>query len=259
MMKKTKILLGLLLLLYGFSTRAQPLFSITTSPVDSMTLGQADPFTYIEPTSFLVNESTTPLILYWQLITDTTFYPNDWTFFSIADNFLVRAPASGVFQHAVQHTAPIAPGDSSVMKLLVNVPVTSPNGGGGLFKIKVFDTLQTQVDTMVYRICKGVGCIFPAYGPGGPSSIRDLSAGNALFSVYPNPVTDKAYIKMKETLVRPSELTLYLYDYTGRLAGQQVLKSVQEQVQLAQYKPGLYFIRLYEKGKYLGGQKIIRH
>lgn len=248
----------LALLFTGFTTKAQPVFSITTSPVDSMTLGQADPFTFIHPTSYLVNESAATLTLYWQLITDSTFYPGDWSFFGIADNFLVRAPSSGVFQHAVQLTAPIAPGDSSVMKLLVNVPVTSPNGGGGLYKIKVFDSLQTQVDTMVYRICKGVGCIFPAYRTGEGTGANNLDIDKAAVSLYPNPAAGRVYVRLRDVTLKPGDVTLMLYDYMGRLVLQQKLSASKEDINLRGYSPGVYLIKLYNKNKYLGGQKIIK-
>lgn len=258
MTKKTKAIFMLVLLFSGFTVRAQPVFSITTSPVDSVTMGQASPYGYIEMTSYLINQSAAPVSLSWQLITDTSTYADDWSFFSIADNFLVRSPMSGVFQHAVQATAPIAPGDSSDMRLFIHVPVTSPYGSTGLFKIKVFDSLQTQIDTMVYRICKGTGCTLPAYGPGGPSGTHDVSPGSTRISVYPNPVTDKVYVKLQDIKENPSDLSAVLFDYTGRLLFQQRLASAREGISLGTYSPGMYFIRLYQKGKYLGGQKIIK-
>lgn len=256
MIKKISAIFILALLFTGFASRAQPVFSITAIPVDSMTLGADD--RYLEVTNFVINQTTSPLSLNWQLITDTSNFPSlDWTFVGIADNFLVRLD-TWLLQHVVQKTAPIAAGDSTIIKLIVRVPVSSPNGSAGLFKIKFFDSLQTQVDTGVYRICKGVGCIFPAYRPGEGTGASSLDLKNASVSLYPNPAADRVYVQLRDLKMKPADVSLMLYDYTGRLVVQQQLNTQKEELNLQKYSPGMYFIKLYHRDNYLGGQKIIK-
>ncbi len=253
-----KMTCALLFLLAGLHSNAQPVFSITTIPVDSTTMGTAPNMGILEPVTYLVNHTSNPLALRWQLLTDTSSYAPDWTFLGVADNYLVRAPGpSGpLFNHAVMKTDTISPGDSSVLKLLVWVPDTSPNGSNGIFKIRVFDSLLTQADTAVFRICKGTGCIYPPiYGPGGGgnTATHDIIKGAASFSLYPNPASAKVYLRLPGSKVQTGAIRAEVYDYTGRLLLQQ---KTDDAIDLEPIRPGIYLVRLYQGDQYLGCRKL---
>lgn len=259
MLQKIKTALALLLLLAGSTAGAQPVFHITASPVDSTLIGSGQPMDEVEPTTYLVNQTSNPIQLRWQLITTSASYAADWIFWGAADNLMVRAPEpSPFFDHDTMVTDVIQPGDSSQLKIIVRIPATSPNGSNGFFKIKVFDSLQTQVDTAVFRICKGGGCTFPPYSSsGGGTGMNKLQTSTTAFTLYPNPATDKAYISLSNPKPLPPGIRAELYDYTGRLLLQQALDATAT-IDLHNIHPGMYMIRLYQRDQYLGSQKISR-
>lgn len=258
MFAKIKMTCALLLLLSGFATRAQPVFSITTTPVDSTTMGAPQYTSVLEVVTYLVNQTAIPRKLKWQLITGTSSFAPDWELMGVADNYLVRAPGpqSPLVNHIIMETDTIQPGDSSILKLLVWVPDTSPNGSNGIFKIRVFDSLPTQVDTAVFRICKGVGCIYPPiYGPGGGGNTAtpDITKGAVAFSLYPNPAAGKVYIRLPDGKAQAGAIRAAVYDYTGRLLLQQNTGAA---IDLEHIRPGMYLVRLYQGDQYLGCRKL---
>lgn len=102
----------------------------------------------------------------------------------------------------------------------------------------------------------GASMTFPPDPP--PVSVRDIMATEIQFSLYPNPASGQVYISLQNFEGNTSDITLSLYDYTGRLLLQQELNSLQKTIGLADFRPGMYFIRVYWKGQCLGSQKMIK-
>lgn len=132
-------------------------------------------------------------------------------------------------------------------------------GGDKIYKI---DTALTA-----YQLKCTLPVLYTAFGASSfvfppdplPVSVRDVTAPEIQFNLYPNPAREQVYISLQNFAGNTSEITLSLYDYTGSLLSEQQLKTAKESIDMSKHRPGLYFVRLYQKGKYIGGQKMIKY
>lgn len=248
-MIKSISVFAIVLMAFGFTASAQPVFTFTAGRVDSVTTGHNDDsLEYMQ--SYVVNVGTAPVMLRWQLITGAANRPVEWHLMGIADNQAVRPQVILEPDPHIEQTALLQPGDTSLMLVVVKVDRSMPDGLG-TFKIKVFDSLQTQVDTLSFYLCKGTNCNSLLGAPA-------LSQPNVILNLFPNPATDKVYLELANLQGKPEQAEVQLFNYTGRLLKQQKLKSTQETIDLAPYPPGLYLVRLRYKGQDTGVHKIIK-
>jgi hypothetical protein len=92
--------------------------------------------------------------------------------------------------------------------------------------------------------CSGVTITYP-------TSIKELN--NSMFSIHPNPARNTFTISWEELNIEDGILNIY--DVTGRVVHQQILTSVNQQINNS-FSPGIYFIKVTE-GEKVYQQKLV--
>lgn len=72
------------------------------------------------------------------------------------------------------------------------------------------------------------------------------------FSVFPNPANDILHVKIKES---DENIQLILRNMNGQILSQTVISASQQEIDVSNYKPGMYFLELYNKD---GLRKILK-
>jgi hypothetical protein len=80
-----------------------------------------------------------------------------------------------------------------------------------------------------------------------------VGAGNT-FVLFPNPVTSTLQLLSKA----PLEREMLIFDITGRLVRNYLLTNMQESIDISQLTPGVYVVAIYENGKRVFVQKVVK-
>jgi hypothetical protein len=72
--------------------------------------------------------------------------------------------------------------------------------------------------------------------------IPDISPAGA-FELYPNPATDKVVITLKET-IPPKPIKVLIMDAQGKILGERKLNKQVTELDMDQFSPGIYYVRL---------------
>lgn len=84
------------------------------------------------------------------------------------------------------------------------------------------------------------------------TSVQDMS-----ITAYPNPATDFLTLDLKDS--KPGELHFYLYSLDGSLLQNKKITSTRTLIDMAEYSPSTYFIRVLEGKKEVKKFKIVKN
>lgn len=88
-----------------------------------------------------------------------------------------------------------------------------------------------------------------------PDTFEVDSSDNKL-QIFPNPARD--VVTVIATGHNSAELSLAVFSVAGLKAGEYSLKPGEQSLSLANYRAGMYFAKLYQNGKMVGYQKIVK-
>lgn len=74
-------------------------------------------------------------------------------------------------------------------------------------------------------------------------------------TIFPNPITDRAIIKVSKT--KSQNLTMEFYDTFGREVKQLQINNVETEILRSDFEIGVYFYRLFDNNKLVGQGKLI--
>ncbi len=235
-----------MLLLLSFAVKAQT-FSFTASQIDSITTGSINDDDRKIMTGYVKNNSNTSIQLYCQLVSNEYNSPCNWHLIAICNNVLCWTEPSP------KRMAPIVVNDSGIIQLFVLAPVNAPDGIGD-FYIRVFDSAQTQVDTMFFRLHKGLaGPDCDSTTGGAITSVSPISKNDDLLKLYPNPAYNKITIALNEKV---TAATICITDIAGRvqLRRRVMLNNKTASLDIVPLPPGMYFVKVInDKGTVIGG------
>lgn len=239
-----KLFLAIAISLMSSAGFAQNMFSITANPVDSFTTGTTDTLGLMM-LSHVINNTSSTLALNWEIISDSTDRPSGWIFTQFCDInacYLVP-PLEGVWVEPGGCLIPA--GLNSQLAVWGTAPTWAPDGIG-TFKLKVYDTALTQIDTVIINLHKG--------GVG----INDKRNKIATLNVYPNPATEKIVLNLNEYSSGTDNAILSVYNILGRCVMQQNIKKRQQIIDISALPKGVYWLKLHQIGKGLGTCKLVK-
>ncbi len=104
-----------------------------------------------------------------------------------------------------------------------------------------------EISTPTVSVSEG----FISSGIGEPLSINDNQLSDINISIYPNPTNGYLYITTDIVLSR-----IELFDVLGKRVCQ--YSSFQSPIEVLQFKPGIYFLKLFKNEKFLVKRIIIQ-
>lgn len=87
------------------------------------------------------------------------------------------------------------------------------------------------------------------------TGLRNIAYNNASVNIYPNPISDKAYI----SIGNKNEAQFFMYDMTGRMVNSLVISNGEAVIEKGNLQQGVYFFRLVDAaGAVSTGKVVIR-
>jgi hypothetical protein len=81
---------------------------------------------------------------------------------------------------------------------------------------------------------------------------------NLNISAFPNPTTDYLTLKIANDAIQETRFTMALYDVNGRVIKQQVIVANETTIEMANFVPATYFLRVISDNKEVKTFKIIK-
>ncbi|MBI9068929.1 MAG: T9SS type A sorting domain-containing protein [Salinivirgaceae bacterium] len=90
------------------------------------------------------------------------------------------------------------------------------------------------------------------------SEVTGISVTNIILkmSVYPNPTTDVLQLKVERDI--QENMSCQLFDINGKLLKTQNNLAIETQIEMSEYKQGVYFLKIIENNKQIKTFKIIK-
>ena len=135
----------------------------------------------------------------------------------------------------------------------VNVTGGNASGSGG--------SASYSVGQVAYQIHIGtngsvaVGVQQP-YEISVETAIEEVKGINLSVSAYPNPTTD--YLELKVESEKLKDLSYQLYDMNGKLLQNKKLTGTETQIDMSNYVPATYFVKVIQGSKEVKTFKIIK-
>jgi len=89
------------------------------------------------------------------------------------------------------------------------------------------------------------------------TAINDLEVSGIELSVYPNPTNSFLSIEVKADKQR--DLLLCLFDINGRLILQKKMEGNKQTINMQNYKPAIYILKVTEGNKEINTYQIVKH
>ena len=136
----------------------------------------------------------------------------------------------------------------------VNATGGNASGSGGSASYSVGQVVYTTNTGTNGSVSQGV------QQPYEISTVTGLEKGksiNLLITAYPNPITD--YLTLEVKGIKPSNLNFQLYDIDGKLLQIGKLIGAKTQIDMSNYVPSTYFLRVISENKSIKKFKIVKN
>jgi hypothetical protein len=90
-----------------------------------------------------------------------------------------------------------------------------------------------------------------------PFGIQENNLNTLIFSIYPNPTNGNAMFSLAGNI--KGDLRLDVFTISGRLVEVFDLNQAEQPLSLENYRAGMYYAKLYQNGKLIGCQKIVKY
>jgi hypothetical protein len=126
----------------------------------------------------------------------------------------------------------------------VNVTGGNASGSGGSASYSVGQVVYTTNTGTNGSVAQGVQ---QPYEISVVTGIEEAKGINLTVTAYPNPTTD--YLELKVESEKLTDLSYQLYDMTGKLLQNKKLTGTETQIDMSNYVPATYFVRVYAVGR----------
>ncbi len=142
--------------------------------------------------------------------------------------------------------------------------ITLPGSGPSLVGFSRYGAYKLNTQNASYQpLCDSLPV---ALGVSGAAYIGSPPGGTGIdpgplklrLNLYPNPARNEVQVQLDNFNGTAAELSLCLYDYTGRLMMCRSLTATSETISLGGYSTGLYIIRLVYQGNTVAVEKLVR-
>jgi len=135
----------------------------------------------------------------------------------------------------------------------VNATGGNASGSGGTASYSVGQVVYTTNTGTSGSVAQGVQ---QPYEISVITGIEEAKGINLSVSAYPNPTTD--YLQLKVESEKLNDLSYQLFDMNGKLLQNQKLSGTENQINMGNYVPSTYFVRVTSGSQSIKEFKIIK-
>ncbi len=136
----------------------------------------------------------------------------------------------------------------------VNATGGNASGSGGTASYSVGQVVYTTNTGTSGSVAQGVQ---QPYEISVITGIEEAKGINLSVSAYPNPTTD--YLQLKVESEKLNDLSYQLFDMNGKLLQNQKLSGTETQINMGNYVPSTYFVRVSSGNQSIKEFKIIKN
>jgi hypothetical protein len=135
----------------------------------------------------------------------------------------------------------------------VNATGGNGSGSGGSVSYSVGQVVYTTNTGTTGSVAQGVQ---QPYEISVVTGLEEAKGINLSVSAYPNPTTD--FLQLKVESEKLKDLSFQLYDMNGKLLQNKKLTGTETQIDMSNYVPATYFVRVIAESKSIKEFKIIK-
>jgi hypothetical protein len=135
----------------------------------------------------------------------------------------------------------------------VNATGSNASGGGGSVSYSVGQVFYTTNTGTNGSVAQGVQQAFEISVVTGIDEAKGI---NLSVTAYPNPTTN--YLQLKVESEKLKDISFQLYDMNGKLLQTNKLTGIETQIDMSNYVPATYFVRVIAESKSIKEFKIIK-
>jgi hypothetical protein len=133
----------------------------------------------------------------------------------------------------------------------INATGGDASGSGGSASYSVGQVVYTTNTGTNGSVAEGVQQL---YEISVVTAIEEAKGINISVTAYPNPTTD--YLELKVKSEKLKDLSYQLYDMTGKLLQNKKLTGTETQIDMSNYVPATYFVRVIVKTQGIASQEV---
>jgi hypothetical protein len=136
----------------------------------------------------------------------------------------------------------------------VNATGGDASGSGGSASYSVGQVVYTTNTGTNGSVAQGVQ---QPYEISVVSGLEEATSISLSVSAYPNPTTD--YLTLKADAAKIPSMNFQLYDMQGKLLQSEKLTEIETQINMSNYVPSTYFVKVIQGDKKIKSFKIIKN